>query len=387
MKKKIIVPLLLIVVAVLLIGGNRLCNCQGAAYADKALEALAETHGNIGIAAAVVKDGEIIYTGTVGYKDLETQEPLEATDLFRIASVSKSFTATAIMQLIQEGVLSLDDDVSDLIGFPVRNPNFPDTPITLRMILSHTSSMSDKSGYFSLKYIDPKVSGDCRESFNDYAPGTNYEYCNLGYNLAGSIVERLTDTRFDVAIRNRVIRPLGLNAGHNVDSLNNELFVSLYTCEDGKFNKSAAYASTANKMDDYQMGYTAPIFSPTGGVKISAVDLAKYMTMHLQGGVFENTRILDEASEMKMREAAWVYPNLNGDAYGFALETYKNLIPGKTLVGHTGNAYGLYSVFAFCPEENWGIVAITNGCKAYNEDSGDFFTNDAVRRLYESLLK
>lgn len=387
MKKKIIIPLLLIIVAVLLIGGNQLFNRQGTAYADQALEDLATTYGNVGIAAAVVKDGKIIYTGAVGYKDLDTKEPLEATDLFRIASVSKSFTATAIMQLVEEGMISLDDDVSDLIGFPVRNPNYPDTPITLRMILSHTSSMSDRNGYYSLHYIDPKASGDCRESYNDYAPGTNYEYCNLGYNLAGTILERLTETRFDVAIRNRVIRPLGLYAGHNVDSLDNSLYVSLYTYEDGHFNKSAAYASTAHRMDDYQMGYTAPIFSPTGGIKISAVDLAKYMTMHLQGGIYGNTRILEESSEMQMRNAEWVYPGKNGDAYGFALEVYKNILPGKTLIGHGGNAYGLYSTITFCPEENWGIVVITNGCEAYNEDSGDFFTNDAVCRLYESLLK
>lgn len=387
MKKKFILPVLLIAIAALLIGSNSLFNRQGAAYADKALASLMEDYGNIGIAAAVVKDGEIIYTGAVGYKDLDTQEPLQANDIFRIASISKSFTATSLMQLIEEGTLSLDDDVSDLIGFPVRNPKYPDTPITLRMILSHTSSMSDRNGYFSLTYIDPSVSGDCQDSYNDYAPGTDYEYCNLGYNLAGAILEKVTDTRFDMAVRNRVIRPLGLYAGHNVDSLDNERFVSLYTCNEGVFKKSAAYASTAHRMDDYQMGYSAPIFSPTGGIKISAVDLARYMTMHLQGGYYHNTRILSEESEEMMRSAIWTYPDMGGNAYGLALERFYNIIPGKTLIGHGGNAYGLYSIMMFCPDENWGIVAITNGCKAYNEDSGDFFTDEAVRRLYDSLLK
>ena len=387
MKKKILVPSVILLIAVLLIGSNRLFNRQGPALADKALESLMEDYGNVGIAAAVVKDGEIIYTGAVGHKDLETQEPLKADDLFRIASISKSFTATSLMQLIEEGVLSLDDDVSDLIGFPVRNPNYPDIPITLRMILSHTSSMSDRNGYYELSHIDPSVNGECRASYNDYAPGTNYEYCNLGYNLAGSILERITNTRFDVAVRNRVIRPLGLYAGHNVDSLDNERFVSLYTCKDGVFTKSAAYTSTADQMDDYRMGYSAPIFSPTGGIKISAIDLARYMTMHLQGGVYKNTRILSEESEMMMRSAIWTYPNMGGNAYGLALENFHHVIPGKTLIGHAGNAYGLYSIMMFCPEENWGIVAITNGCTMYNEDSGDFFTDEAVRRLYDSLLK
>ncbi|VTP98079.1 serine hydrolase domain-containing protein [Sphingobacterium daejeonense] len=90
-----------------------------------------------------------------GYKDLETKEPLTTDNLFRIASISKSFSSTAIMQLVEAGKVSLDDDISDLIGFKVRNPKFPNTKITLEMMLSHRSkSQMTANGYFTLDVLD-----------------------------------------------------------------------------------------------------------------------------------------------------------------------------------------------------------------------------------------
>jgi len=89
----------------------------------------------VGISAAVVKDGKIVYNNSFGYKDLATKAPLSNDDVMRIASISKSFTATSLLQLVDKGVISLDDDVSDLIGFKIRNPHHPDIPITLKMVL------------------------------------------------------------------------------------------------------------------------------------------------------------------------------------------------------------------------------------------------------------
>ena len=109
----------------------------------------------VGLSVAVVKKGEIIYTHSFGVKDNTTNAPLTDENIFRIASISKSFSATSIMQLIEAGKLSLDDDFSDLVGFKIRNSKFPETVITLRMILSHTSSINDSQGYFTLDAINP----------------------------------------------------------------------------------------------------------------------------------------------------------------------------------------------------------------------------------------
>jgi CubicO group peptidase (beta-lactamase class C family) len=167
-----------------------------------------EEYNAVGIAAVVVKDGQVIYDNAFGYKDLERQLPLSSSDMMRIASISKSFTATGLMQLVDKGLISLDDDVSDLIGFTIRNPHHPQVPITLRMVLSHTASIRDKENYFTLDHLNPAVYGDCAESYFDYAPGEGYNYSNMGLNLAGSILEKIAGVRFDQYIIDNIFTPL-----------------------------------------------------------------------------------------------------------------------------------------------------------------------------------
>ena len=100
----------------------------------------------VGMAVALVKGDEIIYQKAFGWRDREAGDPLDINDLFKIASISKSFSSVSILQLVDQGILSLEDDVSDLIGFKVRHPLWPEIPITLKMMLSHTSGMKDGNG-------------------------------------------------------------------------------------------------------------------------------------------------------------------------------------------------------------------------------------------------
>ena len=158
-----------------------------------------------GLSVAVVKDNKIIYTHSFGLKDVESNTPLTDDCIFRIASISKSFTATSIMQLVQAKKLSLHDDVSKLVGFTIRNPKFPDKVITLKMILSHQSSINDSEGYFTLDAINPGKNPNWQKCYNDYAPGTKYEYCNLNFNMAGTILEKYSGERFEP----HILDPLG----------------------------------------------------------------------------------------------------------------------------------------------------------------------------------
>ena len=177
---------------------------------EKDIEADRKEVGNVGMAVAVVKGGEIVYHNQFGVKNLETKEPIAEDDLFRIASISKSFSATSIMQLKEQGLVSLDTDVSILAGFPIRNPKYPDTVITLEMLLSHTSSLNDSEGYFTLDVINPATNPKWQNCYNDYAPGEGYEYCNLNFNLVGTFIEKLSGERFDQYVVNHVLKPLGI---------------------------------------------------------------------------------------------------------------------------------------------------------------------------------
>ena len=268
---------------------------------DHAIQQVMNDYQAVGVAAVVVQDGKIVYEKAFGHANLDSQTPLTTHHFMRIASISKSFTATSLMQLVEDGVISLDDDVSELIGFQVRNPHHPEVPITLRMVLSHTASFRDPENYSTLDPINPAVNGDCSATYYDYAPGTGYNYSNLGLNFAGAILEKVSGVRFDRYVKDNVITPLGLHAGHNNDELDSTRRASIYRYRNGQHIESNAYGSVAHQLDDYIMGYSAPIFSPTGGVKISAHDLATYMMMHMNYGQLNGVRIISEQSAKPCR--------------------------------------------------------------------------------------
>jgi CubicO group peptidase (beta-lactamase class C family) len=114
--------------------------------AQKEIAGIMEKTKSVGLSVAVVKDGKIIYNQSFGKKNIERGTNVANDDLFRIASISKSFTTTALMTLLDKKKIKLDEDVSNLVGFRVRNPKFPDVKITVKMLLSHTSSLNDSDG-------------------------------------------------------------------------------------------------------------------------------------------------------------------------------------------------------------------------------------------------
>ena len=346
----------------------------------------------VGVSATVVKDGKIVYNESFGYKNLETQTPLTNDDVMRIASISKSFTATSLLQLVDKGVISLNDDVSDLIGFKIRNPHHPEIPITLKMVLSHTASIRDKEDYFTLDHLNPAVYGDCEESYFEYKPGEGYNYSNMGLNLAGTILEKVSGVRFDDYVRINVIHKLGLYGGHNIDSLDANRFALIYTNKNGEYVESkGAYKSRSEDMPSYVFGYSSPIFSPTGGVKISAHDLAIYMMMHMNGGAYNGVRIISEESAKAMQTPVWKIQKEGEEQYGLCLREFidfvndeKYNVPGSYPIGHTGGAYGLNSIMIWSPADGWGIVAMTNGFTAVE---GKSILKSLTNAIYEACIK
>ncbi len=343
------------------------------------LKEIMDRYEAVGLSVAVIKKGKPVYEASLGLKDLESREPLQSSDLFRIASISKSFTATALLQLAEAGKLSLDDDISPYAGFPVRNPGYPDIPITLRMMMSHTSSLNDSQGYFELGVIDPSKNPSRAKSFNDYAPGEKYQYCNLNFNMLGAVVEKVSGERFDRYIYDHILKPLGLYGGYRVGALDSTRFARLYAYEEGYKESSAAYHPRTEEISRYQAGYSTPVFSPTGGMKISAPDLARYMIMHMNYGKSGRVRIISKKSSKLMQT-----PVKNG--YGLALLKTGRLIPGVELTGHTGSAYGLYSTMFFNPRKKYGIVAITNGCKECSGEPYNKMLQEVSQVLYEAYI-
>lgn len=349
------------------------------------LEAFRQEIDNVGMNVVLVKDNKIAYTHSFGVKDLATGEALDADALFRIASISKSFSATAMMQFVEQGKISLDTDVSELLGFPVRNPKWPDTVITLEMLMSHTSSVNDSQGYFSYDGINPATNPDYALCYNDYEPGRGYEYCNLNFNMVGCIIEKLSGERFDQHIVHSVLEPLGLYGGYCVDSLDTSRFAKLYNWNGQSYvEQEEAYEPRSERIANYVPCRDTPVFSPTGGMKITATDLARYMIMHMNYGYSPETgaRLISEESSRSMQT-----PRSDDENYGLALWVTDLYSPGVELVGHTGGAYGLRSAMFFNPEKKYGFVVISNGALTDWEGTEINVLTGAVSRMYKHFIE
>lgn len=363
-----------------------LCLKGSAQSISEGVKEIADKYKAVGVAYVVVKKGKIAEKGAIGYHNLEEKTPLEVDySVFRIASISKSFTATALMQLVEKKKISLDDDFGTLLGFPIKNPNFPDKVITLRMVLSHTSSINDVNGYFDLDVINPEKNKDWAKSYNSYEPGTAYQYCNLNFNMAGAVLEKLTGVRFDQYIKQQILDPLKLYGGYNVGLLDQKRLTPLYAYSTKKNSfevQPSAYNPRTAEINNYTLGYTTPIFSPTGGMKMSANDLAKYMMMHMNYGKSGKTRIIKKKSAQEMQTKL-----SEKEGYGLALTETTKFIPNRRMVGHTGSAYGLYSSMFFDPKEKFGIVVITNGCVAESKNGFIALSQEISNYLYEKVIQ
>jgi CubicO group peptidase (beta-lactamase class C family) len=354
--------------------------------AEAGIQEIIKKYPVVGVSVAVVKKDKIVYAQSFGQKDIALNTPLTNDCLFRIASISKSFSATSIMQLVEAGKLSLDDDVSTHIGFRVRNPKFPETVITLRNLMSHRSSLNDSQGYFSLDVINPAKNPNWTKCYNEYGPNKDFMYCNLNYNIIGTIIEKISGERFDQYVKHHILDPLGLYGGYCVDSLDKSRFATIYEyrADSAKFFASAgAYAPRSDEIANYVMGYSAPIFSPTGGMKISAPDLAKYMVMHMQLGKSNGKKIMSKKSAREMQTMLTANEKEN---YGLAIDRTDKLIPGKIMTGHTGSAYGLNSAMYFNRKEKFGIVIITNGSYSGYTDGFINLIKQTANTLHDHIV-
>lgn len=339
------------------------------------------------LSVVALRAGRPVYEGAFGRRTIGPDRPATPDTLYRIASISKLVTTLGLMRLLEDGTLDLEADVSGYLGFSLRNPHFANQAITLRQLLLHTSSLRDDGGYFwpaatALKDVQP--------AWSDHAgPGAYYSYCNLGFGLIGTIMERVTGERFDRLMARLLLQPLGLQAGYNPSELPQaaqERLATIYRKRaldsetwhpDGPWvaQVDAPGSAPPPGLAGYVPGTNATPFSPTGGLRISARDLGVVMRMLMAGGVHEGKRLLQLASVERMFARHWAYDGIggNGNPLGSILSPrglgnahYPDrpgmwLTPGLDAVGHLGDAYGLRSIFAMDRARGNGIVVLAGG--------------------------
>lgn len=328
------------------------------------IDSIRKNFQNIGLYAIAVNNSRIVYSKSFGFSDTLIKDSIRGHDLFLIASVSKTFVGTAIMQLVEKKKISLDDDVNKYLDYSVRNPKFPQTPITIKMLLCHRSGLKRSSPY-SGNFIDVLIDGKkdkLEKLFEEFHPGDGFSYSNMGFDILGAVIEKATGIRFDEYVDNNILKPLKIYGGYDISRLDTSRFVRTYSYKDGKFRKlSTVYSKEVIK--DYKLGYSINKLWPAGGMVISAHDLAVYMIAHMNKGKLKGEkRILTKRSE----EILW--ERQAGTGFGLSFVHAVNTIPNVDLVGMTGGARGIHSLMMFSPEKRIGFVIICNGCTSKSAD-------------------
>jgi CubicO group peptidase (beta-lactamase class C family) len=321
------------------------------AFLDPLVDQLMGVNHIPGAAITVVKDGQIFFAKGYGYADVERGTPATAdTTIFRTGSISKVFTWTAVMQLVEQGKLDLNVDVNTyLTGFQI-----PDTfaqPITLAQLMTHTAGFEDQitdGAVFVAADAYQPLQGFLAEKMpaRIFPPGQVVAYSNYGAALAGEIVAEVSGEPFEQYVASHILEPLGMNHSTFLQPLPSEMSQNAAVGYDIDDNGSPH----AGSFEFIQV-------QPAGALSATATDIANFMIAHLQDGQFGNVRILQPESAQDMRRQHYAFnPQLPGMTRGFA-EAYRNNIH---FVFHPGTTDLSSSLLALLPDQNVGIFLTFN---------------------------
>ena len=343
----------------------------------------------VGLSISVIENNKISYSQGFGYADIDKSIKTDTNTIYRIASISKSITASAIMKLYEEGKFKLDDDINDYLnGFEVRNPNFPDEKITFRMLLTHTSSIIDGDTYSTIYDI---------QDFGDYKPGDQFEYSNYGYNLLATLIEQISNQDFEDFVQENIFKPLNMKASFNPNKFEDvDNIAVLYGIdEDGNYYErlndkkriedNIVISSTVRDKDGKIPLGNAFKYSPMGGLRTSPNELAKFMIMLSNKGLYNGTRVLKKDTVELMEQIHWYGDALNGlyKCKGLGLHITDDLIEGSRLIGHTGEAYGLLSNMFYDENRKFGYIMMLNGNNYKFGDDGFTKVEKEIAKIIE----
>jgi CubicO group peptidase (beta-lactamase class C family) len=379
---------------------------------DEELLAVFEDYQIMGMSVWVLANGETTEFH-YGLRDLARNLPVDQATRYRIASISKSFTALGLLKLYDQGQFELDDDISDYLDFDVRNPNFPSQPITFRMLLSHQSSLQDGGGYPA--FLQATFGGGTIPTMDDLlleggaffsadlwrteSPGSFFAYSNLNYGLIGTLIEAISGQRFDAFMRTQILEPLNSAASYNIQDLADIDNLSVLYRYNGswqpQFDHYKGSMPEPIDLQGYVIGTNGLIFSPQGGLRATAAEVGRLLVL-LESNDAADLNISEGTLE-EMKSVQWTYNGSNGDNYfglfnswGLGLHLANDSAADgicdpsaeRPFIGHPGEAYGLVSDAYVRPDRSAGLVLLING-KQQAYQSGN---NSAFYQVEEAVF-
>lgn len=340
-----------------------------------------------GLSAAIVKRGRIVCASAAGMANIEENRPVTPDTLFLVASVSKTVTATAVMQLAEQGKFALDDDVNDYLPFEIRVPFSPEAPVTFRQLLTHTASIDDNPAYvncpgwctygssispFVTRGADSPISlsdltkgyftpdgpyYDWSANFESAEPGTKTDYSNMGIVILGFLVETISGLPFDQYSRENIFAPLGMEkTSWRLAGIDQSILAMPYDKDSSGFIPYGHYGEP-----DY----------PDGMLRTSVTELASFLIAYMEGGAYGDQRILEPETVAEMLTSQ---TELEPDQ---GLVWVKRLIGHRTVWGHDGADNGAGAEMWFDPEQNEGVILMTNGVWSNAEELVELLFQEA----------
>ncbi len=299
-----------------------------------------------GAVVMVVKDGKVLFAKGYGYSDVKNQKPVSVdATLFRPGSISKTFTWTAVMQLVEQGKIDLNRDINDYLDFKV--PATFGKPITMKDLMTHTPGFEETLKDLFVgnaadlqplqQYVKTHVPAEI------FPPGTTPAYSNYGATLAGYIVQRVSGVPFDDYVEQNILIPLGMNHSTFRQPLPDKL----------KPLMSQGYGKASQPSKEFEIVQAWP----AGSMSTTADDMSRYMVAHLQNGEYNGARILKpETAQLMHSRAFGLLPSLNGMDYGFYEESRNN----HHIYGHGGDTQWFHSDMHLMPEDHLGFFVSYN---------------------------
>ena len=342
---------------------------------EKWVESQMEYYNLPGLSMGIVYDQTLVWKKGFGYADVEKKVPMTPGTIFRLASITKLFTSTAIMQLRDAGKLRLDDPIEKhLPWFKIKN-RFPDEPpITIWQILTHTSGLPREAAFpYWTDHKFPTMEQIRKALPNQetiFPPETKWKYSNLAMALLGEIVVAVSGEKYDHCIVNHILKPLAMNN------------TSVFLTDEQLKTLATGYGIRLPDGRREVMPFTdSKGLTPAANMSSNIEDMAKFIMLQFrESNTVSEKQILKGGTLREMHRVHWLRPNWkSGWGLGFSIRQYGS----RTLVGHGGWVGGYRSQIYFCPDEKIGVVVFSNA----EDGSPSKFARKIFDMIVPAILK
>ncbi len=356
---------------------------QGAVQAKEVAKVFSNRK-TVGGAFVVGFKSNLIYEQYYGYEHKSNQTPVTADTHIRVSSITKMVTAIGAMQLVEQGLIDLDEDISAYLGFQVNNPYYPNVPITVRQILTHTSTLNGPVGGSGERDLEEVIGGGkIKKNFLNKKPGSTYKYSNFGYGVLGSIMEAVSGENINHYMQRHVFIPLGIDAAYHPTFLANQNHLAT-TYEKGKVFKTGKAYLNGYSLFDGEVSPSHHYLITFGNLWIKATDLTKLLIALCGNGSYNGVPILGEETVLSMREDQQGKGSVTGPSiYGLGIERVTSLLQNRLVYGHQGMSRGMMANAYFDPQTSLCFAVITNGANQTRENTISLLARNLTPLAYD----